>query len=317
MSAMLSAMDLFVASSKQETFGLSVLEALANGLPVLYTTCPALDGLDVRPGPPGAVHAWPACARPWQPSWQSGPRGSGSTEPGRARRSTAIDGGHRAGSTTSTSGSRPPAAGSGAAAGRRARRRSGAATTPCGGTAASAGRTTVMKCFVTGAAGFIGSHLTEALLAAGHEVTGLDDLSTGRLENLRGGHRRTRGSGWSGGSILDAATWWTTCADGADWVFHLAAAVGAFVITDRTLDSLRTNIHGTENVVEAGAPQRRAPARRLHQRDLRQEHQDRAARGRRPDRRLAAEVAVELLRGQGDRREPGLRLRPRARPAAR
>ena len=45
-SAMLSAMDLFVASSKQETFGLSVLEALANGAPVLYTTCPALDGLD-------------------------------------------------------------------------------------------------------------------------------------------------------------------------------------------------------------------------------------------------------------------------------
>ena len=46
-AAMLSAMDLFVAASKQETFGLSVLEALANGAPVLYTTCPALDGLDV------------------------------------------------------------------------------------------------------------------------------------------------------------------------------------------------------------------------------------------------------------------------------
>jgi glycosyltransferase involved in cell wall biosynthesis len=46
-AAMLSAIDLFVASSKQETFGLSVLEALANGAPVLYTTCPALDGLGV------------------------------------------------------------------------------------------------------------------------------------------------------------------------------------------------------------------------------------------------------------------------------
>jgi glycosyltransferase involved in cell wall biosynthesis len=46
-AAMLSAMDLFVASSRQETFGLSVLEALANGAPVLYTTCPALEGLDV------------------------------------------------------------------------------------------------------------------------------------------------------------------------------------------------------------------------------------------------------------------------------
>jgi len=46
-AAMLSAIDLFVASSKEETFGLSVLEALANGAPVLYTTCPALDGLGV------------------------------------------------------------------------------------------------------------------------------------------------------------------------------------------------------------------------------------------------------------------------------
>jgi glycosyltransferase involved in cell wall biosynthesis len=46
-AALLSGFDLYVASSKQETFGLSVLEALANGAPVLYTTCPALDGLDV------------------------------------------------------------------------------------------------------------------------------------------------------------------------------------------------------------------------------------------------------------------------------
>jgi glycosyltransferase involved in cell wall biosynthesis len=45
-TAMLSAFDLFVATSLQETFGLSVLEALANGLPALYTTCPALDGID-------------------------------------------------------------------------------------------------------------------------------------------------------------------------------------------------------------------------------------------------------------------------------
>jgi glycosyltransferase involved in cell wall biosynthesis len=45
MTAMLSAMDLNLSTSVQETFGLSVLEALANGLPVLYTTCPALDGI--------------------------------------------------------------------------------------------------------------------------------------------------------------------------------------------------------------------------------------------------------------------------------
>ena len=46
--AMLSAFDLYVASSVQETFGLSVLEALASGLPVLYTTCPALDGIQTE-----------------------------------------------------------------------------------------------------------------------------------------------------------------------------------------------------------------------------------------------------------------------------
>jgi glycosyltransferase involved in cell wall biosynthesis len=49
-AGVLSAFDLFVASSAQETFGLSVLEALANGLPVAYTTCPALDGLTVARG---------------------------------------------------------------------------------------------------------------------------------------------------------------------------------------------------------------------------------------------------------------------------
>jgi len=106
-----------------------------------------------------------------------------------------------------------------------------------------------MRYFITGAAGFIGSHLTEALLDAGHEVTGLDDLSTGRLENLAAvtPHPRFR---LVLGSILDADLVDDLC-DGADRVFHLAAAVGAFVIRDQTLESLRTNIHGTEHVVEA------------------------------------------------------------------
>ncbi len=106
-----------------------------------------------------------------------------------------------------------------------------------------------MKSFVTGAAGFIGSHLTTALLSAGHEVVGLDDLSTGRPENLAAvashpGFRLVEGS------ILDQALI-DELATGADRVFHFAAAVGSFVIRDRTLESLRTNIHGTENVVEA------------------------------------------------------------------
>ena len=57
-AAMLSATDLFVASSAQETFGLSVLEALANGAPALYTTCPALAGIDVA----GRAHPVPGTA---------------------------------------------------------------------------------------------------------------------------------------------------------------------------------------------------------------------------------------------------------------
>ncbi len=106
-----------------------------------------------------------------------------------------------------------------------------------------------MKALVTGAAGFIGSHLVEFLLAAGHEVTGLDDLSTGRKDNLDrvAGHPRLR---LIAGSILDERMVGELTAE-SDCVFHLAAAVGTFVILGETLRSLRTNIHGTENVIEA------------------------------------------------------------------
>jgi len=106
-----------------------------------------------------------------------------------------------------------------------------------------------MRMFVTGAAGFIGSHLCRALVHRGHEVAGLDDLSTGRLENLSAfwgdpGFRFVRGSVLDRPAVDDLA-------DGADWVFHMAAAVGTSVTRDQTLDSMRTNLHGTENVVAA------------------------------------------------------------------
>jgi nucleoside-diphosphate-sugar epimerase len=108
-----------------------------------------------------------------------------------------------------------------------------------------------MRCFVTGAAGFIGSHLIGQLLADGHQVTGLDDFSTGRAENLAGVAANPRFR-LVRGTILDERLVGELTA-GADWVFHLAAAVGAFVIRDKTLDSMRTNIHGTENVVESAS----------------------------------------------------------------
>jgi UDP-glucose 4-epimerase len=106
-----------------------------------------------------------------------------------------------------------------------------------------------MKSIVTGGAGFIGSHLVEHLLAAGDEVVVLDDFSTGRVDNLSDvlDDLRLR---IVDGSILDRELVHDTIA-GADRVFHLAAAVGVRLIVDRPLDGLRTNIHGTENVLDA------------------------------------------------------------------
>ncbi|UFS60249.1 GDP-mannose 4,6-dehydratase [Subtercola endophyticus] len=106
-----------------------------------------------------------------------------------------------------------------------------------------------MKTLVTGGAGFIGSHLVDALLAAGDEVTVLDDLSTGRLANLAD-HIIDSGFHFVEGSILDARLVDSLVAE-ADRVFHLAAAVGVKLIVEHPLESLRTNIHGTENVLEA------------------------------------------------------------------
>ncbi|WP_167042537.1 NAD-dependent epimerase/dehydratase family protein [Salinibacterium sp. ZJ454] len=106
-----------------------------------------------------------------------------------------------------------------------------------------------MKSVITGGAGFIGSHLTEYLLDRGDVVVVLDDLSTGRQQNLVTVATNPR-LAMVHGSVLDQALVSTTVA-GADRVFHLAAAVGVKLIVEEPLTSLRTNIHGTENVLDA------------------------------------------------------------------
>ena len=107
-----------------------------------------------------------------------------------------------------------------------------------------------MRTLITGGAGFIGSHLAEALAADGHEVLVLDDLSTGSLENLAG--IDPAALRFVPGTVVDEDLVRSLVRE-VDEVYHLAAAVGVFTIQQRTLDSLRVNLRGTEAVVDAAA----------------------------------------------------------------
>jgi len=102
---------------------------------------------------------------------------------------------------------------------------------------------------VTGGAGFIGSHLVDRLVTDGHEVTVLDDLSTGSSDNLTA-HGRDSKVKFVRGSVLDA-TLVDELASGSPLVFHLAAAVGVRNIVQDPLGSLLTNVNGTEHVLAA------------------------------------------------------------------
>lgn len=106
-----------------------------------------------------------------------------------------------------------------------------------------------MRSIITGGAGFIGSHLSDYLLAAGDEVVVFDDLSTGSLDNLTEAFKNPHFN-FVEGTVLDKQAV-TDVIAGADRVFHLAAAVGVQLIVEQPLVSLRTNIHGTENVLDA------------------------------------------------------------------
>lgn len=111
-----------------------------------------------------------------------------------------------------------------------------------------------MRALVTGGAGFIGSHLTEALLAGGHEVVVLDDLSTGQRGNLAAveGHPRLE---VVVGSVTDE-TLVRKVVPGADVIYHLAAAVGVRLILDRPVGTIETNVAGTEILLRAARERR-------------------------------------------------------------
>lgn len=110
-----------------------------------------------------------------------------------------------------------------------------------------------MRYLITGGAGFVGSHLTEALLARGDEVAILDNLSTGAAANLAGFEDRVS---LVRGSVLDPLLV-DEHVESVDVVVHLAAAVGVRLIVEKPLRSFITNIKGTENVLEAAHRYRR------------------------------------------------------------
>ncbi len=102
---------------------------------------------------------------------------------------------------------------------------------------------------VTGGAGFIGSHLVDALLDTGHKVTVLDDLSVGNMQNLnRALH--CRGFNFAQGSILDEEIVHKLVAE-VDGIYHLAAVVGVKYVVEDPLHGMQVNLRGTEILLEA------------------------------------------------------------------
>jgi len=108
-----------------------------------------------------------------------------------------------------------------------------------------------MKALLTGGAGFVGSHLAEALLVRRYEVQVLDDLSTGSIDNIQ--HLKGRqGFDYVIDSVMnDRLT--AELIDRADVVFHLAAAVGVKLIVEAPVRTIETNVHGTEIVLTHAA----------------------------------------------------------------
>ena len=106
-----------------------------------------------------------------------------------------------------------------------------------------------MRYLVTGGAGFIGSHLVDALLDSGYEVVVLDNLSTGNFSNISR-HRNKKNFLFHEGDILDYSLV-SSLVHSCDRVLHFAAAVGVLNILTDPIGSMKVNVLGTENVLDA------------------------------------------------------------------
>lgn len=104
-----------------------------------------------------------------------------------------------------------------------------------------------MRILITGGAGFIGSHLAEQYVQAGHSVTVIDDLSTGSLNNIAAIQSHPKFE-FVYDSVRNANTM-HLLVEKCDIIFHLAAAVGVQLIVDEPVHTIETNIHGTEVVL--------------------------------------------------------------------
>jgi len=112
-----------------------------------------------------------------------------------------------------------------------------------------------MRYLITGGAGFIGSHLCEALLDDGHEVVILDDFSTGRHENIEHFEQSERLAVLCASVTEEEIT--RECVRDADRVYHLASAVGVQLIIDEPVKTIETIVEGTATVLKACARYRK------------------------------------------------------------
>jgi UDP-glucose 4-epimerase len=112
-----------------------------------------------------------------------------------------------------------------------------------------------MRVLITGGAGFIGSHLSEALLNQGHHVHVLDNLSTGAIENIQ--HLKNVPRFQYTIETVTNEPLLAELIDACDVVFHLAAAVGVKLIVEQPVHTIETNVHGTEVVLKHASKKKR------------------------------------------------------------